>query len=84
MTQRTRNLLTLPAIAIYIVLVLAFSHVPDIRAVALLACGTYMLLLSAFYLWRSRPVRQNTLIGELLADLVIVGAMVIVWLRTAA
>ena len=84
MTQKTRSLLTRPAIAIYIALVLAFPLQPDIRTTALLACGAYLLLLSAFVLWRNRPVSQNVLIGELIADLVIAGAMVFVWLRTTA
>ena len=81
MTQKTRNLLALLAIVIYIIIVMGFAGHSMVRSFALLIIGTYELLLSALYCWLNRPMKPHERAGELIADGVIVGAMLYVLFR---
>ena len=81
MKAKTRNALALIAIGIYIILTMMFSDNPMIRYYALLVIGAYELILSAIYYLLNRPMKPHERIGEIIAAVVIAGAMAYVLFR---
>ena len=81
MKAKTRNALALIAIGIYVIITLVFSDNLMIRHYALLAIGAYELGLSAIYCLLNRPMKPHERIGEIIADVIIAGAMLFVLFR---
>lgn len=81
MKSKTRNILALIAIGIYIIITMVFSDNPMIRHYALLVIGAYELILSAIYCLLNRPMKPHERIGEIIAGVVIAGAMLFVLFR---
>ncbi|MDW7659324.1 MAG: hypothetical protein SCM11_19325 [Bacillota bacterium] len=81
MKQKTRNALALIAIVIYIVITMANPDNPMIRYYALLVIGAYELILSAIYYLLNRPMKPHERIGEIIAAVIIAGAMLFVLFR---
>jgi hypothetical protein len=84
MSQKVRNGLALGGLVIYIILLLVWTENPAIRYYGIIAVGLYEIGLSGLYCFLNRPMKPNERTGEIVADVIILVAVLYAVFRVIA